>query len=63
MSKFGYKKLRILTLLKAYDYNEGEVTFADDLSVFMPYLRASGLLHVGKACPMGLGHYTICNVS
>jgi len=40
----------------------GSVTFSGGLSEFIPYLRAGELLHVGKACPMGLGHYTISSV-
>jgi len=40
----------------------GTVTFCGELSEFMPYVRAGALLHIGKACPMGLGHYTICDV-
>jgi len=40
----------------------GSVTFAGELSEFVPYLRAGELLHVGKACPMGLGHYMISSL-
>jgi len=40
----------------------GTVTFSGELSEFMPFLRAGELLHVGKACPMGLGHYSISAV-
>jgi len=40
----------------------GTVTFSGELSEFIPYLRAGELLHVGKACPMGLGHYNISSI-
>jgi len=40
----------------------GTVAFSGGLSEFIPYIRAGELLHVGKACPMGLGHYNIGEV-
>jgi|GEM_PF-3361693 len=37
----------------------GEITFRGDLDEFMPFLRAGEILHIGKACTMGNGHYMV----
>ena len=37
----------------------GSITFEGDLTEFMPYLKAGGLLQIGKSCTMGLGHYLV----
>jgi hypothetical protein len=37
----------------------GSVTYSGNLSVFVPYLRAGELAHVGKATSFGLGKYSL----
>lgn len=35
----------------------GKITFKGSLSEFVPYIEAGKMLHIGKGCTMGLGHY------
>lgn len=37
----------------------GDISFEGDLSVFIPYLKAGELLHIGKNCVFGNGKYII----
>ena len=37
----------------------GEVWFEGALDEFIPYLRAGSIINAGKACTMGLGHFSI----
>jgi len=37
----------------------GTITFTGDLTEFLPYIYAGSLVHVGKSCTMGLGHYAV----
>ena len=58
MERYSNRKKARLSLSGLTD----TVTFSGELSEFIPYFRAGELLHVGKACPMGLGHYTISDI-
>ena len=58
MERYSNRKKARLSLSGLTD----TVTFSGELSEFIPYLRAGELLHAGKACPMGLGHYTITGI-
>jgi hypothetical protein len=37
----------------------GEIVYTGDLSLFIPFLKAGEILHVGKGTSFGLGKYTI----
>lgn len=35
----------------------GKVTFTGEITDFIPFIEAGRILHIGKNCTMGLGHY------
>ncbi|MCF6150622.1 MAG: CRISPR system precrRNA processing endoribonuclease RAMP protein Cas6 [Candidatus Kuenenia sp.] len=37
----------------------GEIVYAGDISLFIPFIKAGEILHVGKGTSFGLGKYTI----
>lgn len=37
----------------------GSITFQGELSEFIPFIELGKILHIGKNCSMGLGHYDV----
>lgn len=37
----------------------GSITYKGDLEKFLPFIYLGELLHIGKGCTLGLGHYSI----
>jgi len=41
---------------------KGSIVFEGMLDEFMPWLELGSIVHVGKGCTLGLGHYSICAI-